>query len=93
MSGIPRALIWISVGLLGAIAYAVAALQKGEGLNAAWLLVAAFCTYAIGYRFYLKWIAARILALNDLRATPAVAHEDGRDFVRTNRWIVTSGCP
>src|SRR6185436_11277136 len=46
------------------------------------------CTYAIGYRFYSKWIAARVLALNDRRATPCEIHDDGRDFVRTNKWIV-----
>jgi carbon starvation protein len=53
-----------------------------------YILVAALCTYAIGYRFYSKWIAARVLALNDRRATPCEVHEDGKDFVKTNKWIV-----
>jgi carbon starvation protein len=79
---------WVCIALLGAVSYAVIALRRGEGLNAVWLLVAALCTYAIAYRFYVKWIAARLLALDDRRATPCVAHEDGRDFVRTNKWIV-----
>ncbi len=57
-------------------------------LNAVWILIAALCTYAIGYRFYSKWLAAKVLMLDDRRATPAEAHEDGRDFVRTNKWIV-----
>ena len=53
-----------------------------------YILIAALCTYAIGYRFYSKWIAARVLALNDRRATPCEVHDDGRDFVKTNKWIV-----
>jgi len=80
--------IWIFVSLIGATSYAAITIYRGEGLNAAWILSAALCTYAIGYRFYSKWIAARILTLDDRRATPCEVHEDGRDFVRTNRWIV-----
>jgi carbon starvation protein len=81
-------LLWIAVAALGAAAYAVLAVHRGEPLNAAWLLAAAACSYAIGYRFYSKWLAARVLALNDRRATPAMVREDGKDFVRTNKWIV-----
>lgn len=81
-------LMWVAVAVLGAAAYAVIAFQRGEPLNAAWMIVAAVCTYTIGYRFYSKWIAAKVLALNDLRATPAEVHDDGRDFVKTNPWIV-----
>ena len=57
-------------------------------MNSGVILVAALCTYAIGYRFYSKWIAARVLMLNDRRATPCEVRDDGRDFVKTNRWIV-----
>ena len=46
------------------------------------------CTYAIGYRFYSKWIAVRVLMLDDRRATPCEVHDDGKDFVKTNKWIV-----
>jgi carbon starvation protein len=53
-------------------------------MNSAYVLVAALCTFAIGYRFYSKWIAARVLALEDRRATPCEVHDDGKDFVRTN---------
>ena len=56
--------------------------------NAIWILTAALCTYSIGYRFYSKWIAAKILTLNDQRLTPSEINEDGRDFVKTNKWIV-----
>jgi carbon starvation protein len=80
--------IWPLVALLGALAYGVVAFHRGEPLNAVWLLAAAFCTYSIGYRFYSKWIAAKIMALDDRRATPSMIHEDGKDFVRTNKWIV-----
>jgi carbon starvation protein len=82
------ALIWVGVALLGAGALAWVALGRGEPVSAAWLLVAALCTYAIGYRFYSAFIAARIFALDDSRPTPARRLADGRDFVPTNRWIV-----
>ncbi|MBI5387586.1 MAG: carbon starvation protein A [Verrucomicrobia bacterium] len=81
-------LVWIAVAGLGAAAYATLALNRGEHLNSAYILVAALCSYAIGYRFYSKWIAARVLALNDRRATPCEVHDDGKDFVKTNKWIV-----
>jgi carbon starvation protein len=82
------ALGWALVALLGAGALAVIALSRGEPVSAVWLLVAAVCTYAIGYRFYSAFLAARVFALDDRRATPAVRLSDGRDFVPTNRWIV-----
>jgi carbon starvation protein len=81
-------LAWLAVALLGAVAYATLALKRGEPINSGYILVAALCTYAVGYRFYSKWIAARVLALNDRRATPCEVHEDGHDFVKTNKWIV-----
>ena len=81
-------LLWLLIALLGAGAYATLALKRGEMINSAYILVAALCTYAIGYRFYSKWIAARVLVLNDRRATPCEVHDDGKDFVKTNKWIV-----
>ena len=79
---------WVAVAALGAGAFANVALRRGETVNAAWLLVAALCVYAAGYRFYSKFIASRIFALDPTRATPAVRLDDGRDFVPTNKWIV-----
>src|SRR5437868_8341751 len=79
---------WLLVALSGAWAYATLALHRGEPLNSSYILVAALCSYAIGYRFYSKWIAACTLALNDRRATPCEVHDDGKDFVKTNKWIV-----
>jgi len=82
------ALGWLLVALAGAGALGVLALRRGENVSAAWLLVAALCTYAIGYRFYSAFLAAKIFALDDARATPSERLSDGRDFVPTNRWIV-----
>ena len=79
---------WILLAIAGAWAYATIALHRGESLNSAYILTAALCGYAIGYRFYSKWVAARVLMLNDRRATPCEVHDDGKDFVRTNKWIV-----
>jgi carbon starvation protein len=81
-------LAWGAVGLLGAVAVGVVAVHRGEPINALWLVVAATCCYALGYRFYSKFIAARILALDALRATPAERLENGRDFLVTNKWVV-----
>ncbi|PYK65702.1 MAG: carbon starvation protein A [Verrucomicrobia bacterium] len=81
-------LIWLVIALLGAWAYVVLATRRGEAVNSVYILIAALCSYAIGYRFYSKWIAARILALDDRRATPCEVHDDGKDFVKTNKWIV-----
>ena len=68
-------LSWITVALLGAAAYLVLSFKRHEPVNSAYILVAALCTYAIGYRFYSKWIAARVLMLNDRRATPCEVHD------------------
>ena len=81
-------LTWGAVGILGVVAVAAVALRRGEPINALWLVVAATCCYALGYRFYSKFIAAKILALDALRATPAERLENGRDFLVTNKWVV-----
>src|SRR5712691_5898138 len=88
MRKIGMTFFWVLVGLAAAWAYATVALHRGEHLNSAYILIAALCSYAIGYRFYSKWIAARVLMLNDRRATPCEVHDDGKDFVKTNKWIV-----
>src|SRR5438552_2300678 len=81
-------MFWVLLAMAGAFAYKELALHRGENLNSAYILIAALCSYAIGYRFYSKWIAARVLMLNDRRATPCEVHDDGKDFVKTNKWIV-----
>ena len=79
---------WAGVALAGAGALAWLALSRGENVSAAWLLVASICTYAVAYRFYSAFIAAKVFALDDQRQTPSERLSDGRDFVPTNRWIV-----
>ena len=88
MSKLLRTLLWVAVSLLGALALATIALHRGEQINAMWLVVAAVATYAVGYRFYSKFISAKLLALDPLRATPAERLDNGRDFVPTNKWVV-----
>ena len=88
MKKILSTLLWIAIGFVGVFAYVTLAAKRGEPVSSAYILVAALCSYAVGYRFYSKWIAARVLALNDRRATPCEVHEDGRDYVKTNKWIV-----
>src|SRR5580765_5526218 len=88
MNSILRFLLWFVIALLGGLAFSTIALHRGEQINALWLVTAAVCTYAVGYRFYSKFIAAKVLALDAQRATPAERLENGRDFVPTNKWVV-----
>ena len=83
-----RIFVWTLIALLGALALGTIALHRGEQINALWLVAAAVCTYAVGYRFYSKFIAAKVLVLDSRRATPAERLENGRDFVPTNKWVV-----
>jgi len=87
MRRLPSLLTWTVIALAGAVAFGRLALVRGESISAAWLLTAALCTYAVAYRFYSRFIASRVFALDDSRATPAHRLEDGRDFVPTNRWV------
>ena len=80
--------IWILIALLGAVAFGTIALSRGETVNAAWLIVAALCTYTVGYRIYSRFIATKVFELDAARPTPAVRLDDGRDYVPTNKWIV-----
>src|ERR1700688_3135612 len=83
-----KKVIWFAVAALGAGAIAVLALSRGEQVSALWIIVAGLCALSISYRFYSKWLATKVLVLNDERATPAVVQNDGKDFVPTNRWMV-----
>ncbi len=79
---------WAAIALLAATAVGVIAVRRSEPINALWLVTAATCCYALGYRFYASFIAAKILAVDALRATPAERLENGRDFLVTNKWVV-----
>jgi carbon starvation protein len=83
-----RILGWGSIAAAGAICVAVLSLARGEPVSALWMVVAALCTFAISYRFHSAWLMAKVLTLDDLRATPAEVKNDGRDFVKTNKWVV-----
>ena len=83
-----HAAVWVLISLLGAAAFGVLALARGETINAAWLLTAAVCTYAVAYRFYSKYLATRVFGLDPRRATPAERFNNGHDFVPTNKWVL-----
>ncbi len=88
MSKLLHYVLWLVVAITGAAAVGGIALHRGETINSVWFIVAAVCVYAIGYRFYSAFIAAKVLGLDATRATPAERLNDGRDFVPTNKWIV-----
>ena len=79
---------WTAVAGSGAASVAVLALSRGESVSALWMVVAAACTFAVAYRFHSAWLMARVLSIDEGRATPSETCSDGKDFVRTNRWIV-----
>ena len=81
-------ILWALIALAAAVCMGVIAQSQGEPVNSTWLVVAAVCTYLIGYRFYAAFIAAKVMALDDTRATPAERLRDGHDFEPTNKWIV-----
>ncbi|MBX9828779.1 MAG: carbon starvation protein A [Xanthobacteraceae bacterium] len=86
--GLQTKLLWVAVALLGAVAFAIVALNRGEAVNAAWLVIAAVCTYFIAYRFYGLFVADRALGVDGARPTPAYRHNDGLDYVPTNRYVL-----
>src|SRR5271165_7615034 len=81
-------LVWAAVSILGAVAFAMFALFHGETVNAAWLVIAAICIYFIAYRFYGLWIAGTVFGVDPKRATPAYRHNDGLDYVPTNKYVL-----
>ena len=79
---------WALVGALGAAALAIVATERGEAVNALWIVVAAVCVYLIAYRYYSKFIAEKVMKLDGNRATPALRHNDGLDYVPTNKSVL-----
>jgi carbon starvation protein len=88
MSTLLSAAVWVGVAVFGAAAFGYIALARGETISAAWLIVAAVCSYLVAYRFYSRFIAMRVFGLDDRRATPAERLNNGRDFVPTSRWVL-----
>src|SRR5712671_922982 len=80
--------LWALVAIGGAFGLATIAQDRGEPINSTWLIIASVCTYLVGYRFYGAFVAAKVMALDDRRATPAERLRDGHDFEPTNKWIV-----
>ncbi|MCM3269477.1 carbon starvation CstA family protein [Paenibacillus elgii] len=80
--------LWGLVSVLGAFGFATIALNRGESVNAVWLIVAAVSCYAVAYRFYSKFLARKVLGLDDNRKTPAEINNDGKDYVPTNKWVL-----
>jgi carbon starvation protein len=81
-------IVWIAVACIAAASLGVIATERGEPVNSMWLVLAAAGSYAVGYRFYARFIAAKVMALDDKRATPAERLRNGHDFEPTNKWIV-----
>ena len=86
--GIQTKLLWGAIAALGAVSLGIVALSRGEPVNAAWLVIAAVCIYFIAYRYYALFIANKVLGINSGRPTPAVRHNDGLDYVPTNRYVL-----
>ncbi|HXJ13302.1 MAG TPA: carbon starvation CstA family protein [Candidatus Limnocylindrales bacterium] len=88
MNRLLQMLLWTAVAALGAVALGTIAFHRGEPINATWFVLAAACSYLVAYRLYSAFIAAKLLALDNTRATPAERRDDGRDFVPTNKWVL-----
>jgi carbon starvation protein len=88
MPSVLSAAAWLAVAVVGGGALGFIALSRGETISAAWLLVAAVCSYLVAYRFYSRFIADRVFGLDPCRATPAERLNNGRDFVVTSKWVL-----
>ena len=88
MNATASRVMWGLLAVLGAYALGVVALKRGESVSAAWLVTAAVAIYFIAYRFYSRFIAEKVLQLDDSRPTPAIRHDDGMDYVPTQKWVL-----
>jgi len=87
-NGVQSKLLWATVIALGVVSFAIVALSRGEPVNASWLVIASVCIYVVAYRFYALFIANKVLGVNAGRQTPAYRHNDGLDYVPTNRYVL-----
>src|ERR1044071_6780461 len=88
MNKLASNLLWPVIGIVGAFAFAAIALKRGESVSAAWLVTAALAVYFLAYRFYSKFLVERVLQVDPKRPTPAVRHNDGMDYVPTNKYVL-----
>ena len=86
--GLGQHLVWLAVAVLGAFALGTVALARGETINALWVVIAAVCVYLIAYRYYSRFIAKNVFQLDASRMTPAWKHNDGLDYVPTNKHVL-----
>src|SRR5712672_1356324 len=87
-NGVQTKLLWAGIAALGAVSLGLVALNRGDTVSAAWLVVAALCVYIVAYRFYALFIADKVLGIDPTRQTPAYRHNDGLDYVSTNRYVL-----
>jgi carbon starvation protein len=87
-NGVQTKLLWAGIAALGAVSLGIVALNRGETISAAWLVIAALCVYFIAFRFYALFIASTVLGVDPGRRTPAYRHNDGLDYVPTNRYVL-----
>jgi len=87
-NGIQNTLLWVVIAALGAVSLGVVALSRGETISAAWLVIAALCVYLIAFRFYALFVARKVLGIDPSRQTPAYRHNDGLDYVPTNKYVL-----
>ncbi len=87
-NGLQKTLLWIAIAVAGAFAFGFVALHQGETISAAWLVIASVCVYMIAYRFYALFVANKVLGIDPSRQTPAYRHNDGLDYVPTNKYVL-----
>src|SRR6202047_2764781 len=87
-NGVQTKLLWAAIVALGAVSFGIVALSRGETVNAAWVVIAAICIYLVAYRYYALFIADKVLGVDPTRQTPAYRHNDGLDYVPTNRYVL-----
>lgn len=88
MQGIQQRLFWVAIAVLGAYGLGLVALTRGETINALWMVIASVCVYLIAYRYYSFFLSKRVVSLDPTRQTPAWKHNDGLDYVPTNRYVL-----
>lgn len=80
--------VFAALAVAGAVAWSLIAFDRGESVNAVWFVVAALCTYIIGFRFYARLVERKIVQPRDEHATPAELLEDGTDYLPTDRRVL-----
>ncbi|WP_263772210.1 carbon starvation CstA family protein [Propionivibrio soli] len=88
MNLVSKHLIWWLLTAVGVFSLGTVALSRGETINALWIVTAAVSIYLVAYRYYSLYIAQNVMQLDPTRMTPALRHNDGLDYVPTNKHIL-----